>query len=229
MNHHSTSATAAKVLPVTARGQKTRQDLLDAAEIVFGEKGYERASIADITRTAHVALGTFYVYFPNKQAIFVELVEELGTRLRAALSEAVYGLSDRVEIEKIGFRTFFSFIVRHKNLYKIVRQAEFVDEEVYRRYYRRMAEGYMRGLERAVDQGQIHRIDPEVLAYSLMGIADFVGMRWVLWGGGRNMEPVLQSLGKFLEHGLAGGLGDLSSLQASTSSSTQASGGAKGK
>ncbi|MGA9595817.1 MAG: helix-turn-helix domain-containing protein, partial [Acidimicrobiia bacterium] len=58
--------------PPTAKGRATRQAILDAAEDVFGESSYERASIAEITRRAGVAQGTFYVYFPDKKAAFIE-------------------------------------------------------------------------------------------------------------------------------------------------------------
>ncbi|RMF36007.1 MAG: TetR/AcrR family transcriptional regulator [Chloroflexi bacterium] len=188
--------------PVTARGQRTRQKLLEAAEAVFGEKGYDRASIAEITRRAGVAQGTFYVYFPDKKAIFVELVRELSHRLRREIAEAVAGLSDRMEIERVGLRTFFSFAHRHRNLYKIVRQAEFVDEELFRWYYRRLAEGYARGLAEAMEKGQVRRLDPECLAYCLMGIADFLGMRWVLWEGQNPPDGAFETMMAFIRHGM---------------------------
>lgn len=155
--------------------------MLDAAEAVFGELGYERASITELTRRAGVAQGTFYVYFPDKQSIFVELVRALSHQVRQEMAQAVAHLTDRMAIEREGFRVFFAFIHQHRSLYKIVRQAEFVDEELYRWYYRRLAEGYIQGLSRAMDAGQIRAMDPEVLAYCLMGMGDFLGMRWVLW------------------------------------------------
>ena len=61
------ASNAAPSLPATSRGQRTRNKLLDAAEQVFGEQGYEKASIVEITRTAGVAQGTFYVYFESKK------------------------------------------------------------------------------------------------------------------------------------------------------------------
>lgn len=188
--------------PITPRGKQTRQKLLEAAEAVFGEKGYERASIAEITQRAGVAQGTFYVYFPDKKTAFVELVKELSHRLRREIAEAAVGLSDRMEIERVGFRTFFTFAHKHRNLYKIVRQAEFVDEELFRWYYRRLAEGYARGLAQAMEEGQIRRLDPECLAYCLMGIADFLGMRWVLWNGESPPEEAFENMMAFIRHGM---------------------------
>jgi AcrR family transcriptional regulator len=187
---------------VTPRGQKTRQKLLRASEAIFGEKGYERASIADITRKSGVALGTFYVYFPDKQSIFVEVVDELGERLRRLIAESVVGLAHRIDVEREGLRAFFEFAREHPNLYRVVRQAEFVDEACYRRYYDRFAKGYVRGLTQAMDAEQIRRMDPEALAYCLMGIGDFLGMRWVIWEEDPGLERVLDTAMALIRYGL---------------------------
>ncbi len=72
--------------PVTPRGQRTRQKLLDAAEEIFGNKGYDKASVAEITQKAGVAQGTFYIYFPDKKAAFTELVRELNHLVRKETS-----------------------------------------------------------------------------------------------------------------------------------------------
>jgi AcrR family transcriptional regulator len=194
MNHDSSSP--ARLPPVTARGQATRLRILRSAELVFGQKGYDGASIAEI----------FYVYFPDKKAAFVELVDSLGARLRADLAAAVAGASDRLEVERLGLRAFFAFASEHRRLYRIIGQAEFVDEEVFRRYHERLADGYVRGLEQAMKEGQVRRVDPEVLAYALMGIADFLGMRWVLWSDDdkkRDVERVVDTVMDILRAGIA--------------------------
>lgn len=189
--------------PVTARGERTRRKLVDAAEVVFGEKGYDQTSIADLTGEAGVALGTFYVYFPDKKALFVEVVDNLGEKLRKELTRAVEGKKDRLEVEDAGLEAFFSFARRHRLLYRIVRQAEFVDQACFRRYYQRIAEPYAKGLQQAMDAGELRKLDPETLAYCLMGLADFLGMRFVLWGGGRNIDEVLETAREFIRHGLS--------------------------
>ena len=202
MNRRSTSASA-HPLPATPRGERTRRKLVDAAETVFGQKGYEQASIADITREADVALGTFYVYFPDKKALFIEVVDNLGERLRRELSRAVEGLDDRLAVEEAGLRAFFSFARRHRLLYRIVRQAEFIEPEVFRRYYERIAEPYARGLREAMDDGQVRALDPETVAWCLMGVADFLGMRFVLWSRADSLDEVVKTAMEFLRHGLA--------------------------
>jgi AcrR family transcriptional regulator len=81
--------------PKTARGQLTRQKLLEAAEEVFGSKSYWEAGVVDVISRAGVSQGTFYVYFRSKQDIFRELVLSLSRALRREIAQAVAGATDR--------------------------------------------------------------------------------------------------------------------------------------
>lgn len=185
------------------KGERTRLRLLAAAEEVFGELPYGEASVAEITRRAGVAQGTFYLYFESKQKIYVELVRHIGQTLRREIAEAVAGLEERAEVERVGFETFFRFIQRHSKIYRIVRQAEFVDRSAFLEYYRTFAEAYGDGLRRAIRRGQVRKLDPEVLAYALMGIGDFVGMRWILWRDGKQApRKVVEDMMEFILRGL---------------------------
>lgn len=176
------TAIAKRPLPVTARGQRTRQRILDAAEQVFGERGYHQAGIAEITQSADVALGTFYLYFPDKHAVFADLVRTLNHRLRKEIQAAIADIDDRVDQEVAGFETFFRFVGRHRNLYLTMAQAQAVAPDLYQWHYETLARGYVRGLRDAQAKGQIARdLDPVTTAYSLMGIAEALGMRWILW------------------------------------------------
>ena len=190
------------VTPVTARGQETRARLLAAAEKVFGETSYFQVSIADITREAGVGQGTFYLYFPSKETAFRELVQERAHELRMVTRLATKDAANRSQAERAGFAAFFDYIDQHRHLYRVVRQAEFVDPEIFRAYYRAFAEGYQAVLAEAMDREEIARCDPEVLAYCLMGIGDFVGMRWVLWDGTSIAPHVFEATMQFIQYGL---------------------------
>jgi len=75
--------------PKTARGKKTRDKLLRAAEIEFGDKGFHNAAISGITHRAGVALGTFYTYYESKEEIFHDLVTFMSHRTRRWIGERV--------------------------------------------------------------------------------------------------------------------------------------------
>ena len=197
------AAAEARPFPVTARGQRTRQKLIDAAEHVFGGAGYHQAGIAEITQRAGVGLGTFYLYFPDKHAIFADLVRTLNHRLRAHIQAAIADLEDRVDQEIAGFEAFFAFLEDHRNLYQVIRQAESVDPSLHRWHYETLAKGYIKGLRSAQGRGQISPdLDPEGVAFALMGMAEAFGMRWVHWDNRRPSAAARRSLTLLIERGL---------------------------
>ena len=83
-------------VPKTERGRRTRNKLLEAAEIEFGEKGFHEAGISGITYRAGVALGTFYTYFESKEEIFRALVRHMSRLTRKTVAEKVAGIPDRL-------------------------------------------------------------------------------------------------------------------------------------
>jgi AcrR family transcriptional regulator len=188
--------------PVTERGRQARQRILDAAEKIFGEKGYFASAVSDITREAGVALGSFYVYFESKHEIFVEVLQTLAQVIRRTTRAALERGRNRVEEEELGFAAFFSLIDSHPYLYRIVRQAEFVDPTAFRAYYVGIVPGYERRLRAAMDKGEIRRLDPETLVYCLLGIGDLVGMRWPYWTGKPIPPEVFDSMMSFVRHGI---------------------------
>lgn len=189
--------------PVTKRGQATRRALLKAAEEVFGESAYDKASVSEITRRAGVAQGTFYVYFPDKKAVFIELVHHLNANLRRAIATEIDGATDRMEMERIGLRAFFAFVQEHTALYQVMREAEFVDPETYAWHYATLAEGYRRGLEAAIAQGQLSPdLDPETAVDALLGMAEFVGWKYAIRGGGAPTDEQFDHLLSFISRGL---------------------------
>src|SRR5271163_1411653 len=83
------------------RREKTRVDLLEAAERVIAVKGYHQTRIADIASEADVGLGTFYLHFKTKNEIFIELIEHGAAELRKNLSEAKAGVHSPADKLKI--------------------------------------------------------------------------------------------------------------------------------
>jgi AcrR family transcriptional regulator len=173
------------------RGAATRARLLEAAEQCFADLGYHDASVVKITEAAGVAQGTFYLYFSSKKDVFDELVRDLNRRVRHAMKEASAKGKTRLESELLGFTAYFRFTSEHNALYRIIRQAEFVSPEMLRYHYDRLSEGYVEALRAAKDGGEVGEIDPEVTAWALMGMGELLGMRWVLWGGRRELPPAV--------------------------------------
>ena len=177
---------------LSRKGVETRQRLLDAAEHVFAELGYHDASIVKVTESAGVGQGTFYLYFASKKEIFDELVRDLNRRVRHAMKEASSKGATRLESELLGFGAYFRFTVEHPGLYGIIRQAEFVSPEMLRYHYETMSAGYADGLRAAMQRGETAKLDPEVTAWALMAAGEMIGMRWILWGDGKQLPAKVE-------------------------------------
>ncbi|SDC05131.1 transcriptional regulator, TetR family [Cupriavidus sp. YR651] len=200
----SGTAIASLTPPKTARGQKTREALLRAAEKVFGEKGYHAASISEITQEAQVAMGTFYLYFKDKEELFRALVQHMLELVRAHVRKHVAPAATQIEAERLGLRAFLTFVARHKNLYRIVLDSYSVDESLYIGYFQVFADLYSRRLTKAEEAGEIVPGDAEVRAWCLIGISNFLGMRYALWKRPASMDKVVDSAFDLITHGLAG-------------------------
>ena len=75
-------------LPTGKREQTkvaNRQAILDAARAVFGELGYDTATVRDIIRRTGLAAGTFYNYFRSKEEVFAALADEGAARFNPIL------------------------------------------------------------------------------------------------------------------------------------------------
>lgn len=167
--------------PKTARGKKTRDKLLQAAEIEFGDKGFHSAAISGITYRAGVALGTFYTYYESKEEIFHDLVTYMSQRTRRWIAERVSGAPDRMAAERLGIEAYIEFARRHKGIYRIITEAEFVANDAYRAHYESFANAYRDNLEKAGKNGDIREGDYDTWTWAIMGIAVFLGMKYTEW------------------------------------------------
>ena len=170
--------------PRTERGRKTLRRVLEAAALEFGERGYHDAAINGITQRAGVALGTFYTYFESKEEVFRALVRDMSQATRAHVAEAARNAPDRLTAERLGLEAFIGFVRKHRELYRIIEEAQFVADDVYREHYLTFAEGYRRNLAAARARGEI--VDgpdgtDEPRAWAMIGMSVFLGMRYGIW------------------------------------------------
>lgn len=172
--------------PRTARGQRTLRKILDAALEEFGEKGFSEGSIVGITSRARVALGTFYTYFDSKEAVFQELVRDMSAQVRDHVAPVLATSTNTLEGEGRALASFLEFVSTHRQVYRIIDEAEFVDPEGFRKHYMTTAERIEARLQAGKDKGEVAAMDSrlatEVEAWAIMGMNVFLGLRFGVWG-----------------------------------------------
>ena len=188
--------------PRTDRGRRTLRAMLDAAAGEFGERGFHDASIARITARAGVALGTFYTYFESKEAVFRALVNDMSAQVRTTVGPHILAAPDRLTGERQGLRAFLDFVREHKELYRILDEAEFVDPASWRTHYENTVAGYVVSLTAAAGRGEVRADVSEIHAWAIVGMNVFLGLRYGVWEQNEAAEHVASIASALLTDGL---------------------------
>lgn len=196
-------AGSAGKVPRTARGRRTQRAILDAAAAEFGEKGFHEGSISGITRRAGVALGSFYTYFDSKDDVFRALVRDMSEQVRAHVAPALKDATGQIAAEQAALLAFIRFARTHKEIYRIIDEAEFVDAASFRAHYAGTAERIAARLRAAVGRGELRDEVGEVHAWAIMGMNVFLGLRYSVWDEDADPETVAATVGAMLARGLA--------------------------
>lgn len=184
-----------------ARGEQTRERILEAAEACFARNGYDATGVAEICQQAGVTKGAFYHHFPSKQTLFLELLE----RWLAVLDEQLAAL--RAEAENVP-ETFsmMAGMARHileegrgrlPMFLEFWRQAA-RDPAVWRRTiapYRRYRAFFTGLIESGIAEGTLRSIDPEAVAGVLVSLAVGLMMQGL-------MDPEGADWGEVAEEGV---------------------------
>jgi AcrR family transcriptional regulator len=166
--------------------------IIDAAIEVFGERGLSGARLEDIAKRAGVSKGTIYLYFPNKEALFKEMVrliiiariehEELSFdhSRGSALDQLESYMSEYWEfLNQPVVRTISRLVIGE--LHRFPELAQFYMDEVVRRKY----DLVIRLIQRCVDAGEFRPVDPAVAARLMFALFYAHGV----WCGMRDYRP----------------------------------------
>jgi AcrR family transcriptional regulator len=191
--------------PRTPRGERTLRKILDAAEEEFGQRGFAESSIVGITQRAGVALGTFYTYFDSKEAVFGAVVSDMSAQVRDHVAPAFREATSALDGERRALESFLEFARKHRDVYRIVDEAEVVDPVAYREHYETTATRIAARLSAARDNGEIAADlsddDLEIAAWAIMGANVFLGLRFAVWSSS-DAKRVAEITNRLVRQGL---------------------------
>lgn len=190
-------------IPKTQRGQATLEKICQAAETLFLQKGYHSTSIVDITNLSGIALGTFYIYFKDKYYLYKYLLLRYSHQIRMAISTETKDIIGRKEKERVGLKTFLRYIRENKHAYNIIWESLYIDKSLFMNYYDTFAERYAKGMIEAQKDGEVVEGDPMVLSYLLMGVSNFIGLKYVMFDEeNKDYDHIVDQVIEILEKGL---------------------------
>ncbi|HEV2243498.1 MAG TPA: TetR/AcrR family transcriptional regulator [Streptosporangiaceae bacterium] len=199
----------------TAKGLRTRDELVAAARRVFERDGYSGARVADIASAAGVAHGSFYTYFSSKQDAFLAVMRAVGAQFREAIAGPpgeVQGRGGRGEggrgeggREQSAYQALDASNRRYLDAYRensviwaLAEQVATIDPEIHeirlrgrRQHVERVAATIRRWQDRGIaDPG----IDPQTTAGALVSMLSNFAYWWLVGGDSYDPEAAAATL-----------------------------------
>ncbi len=175
----------------------TKSRILDAALNIFSRKGYHDTRLDEIVEESRTSKGSIYFHFPNKERLFLALVDQFADLLERRVTTAIASEEKGIARVRIALETTLNTFGQYRRPAKILLvQAvglgapfEKKRNEVNDRFAN-LIETYL--LE-AIEVGDIPPVDTEVVSYAWMGAIYGVVIRWV-YTGEPEPERIMETL-----------------------------------
>lgn len=206
---------------------RRREEILDAAERVFGEKGPSAATMDDVAEAAEVSKGTVYLYFESKDDLFVALTHRPMDAVLARFAELVQDDVDGLTLIRRLIDTHQATIHAHASQMRLAIASicgsfePDPDTPSLRHYGKRIGTlqaTYLGAIQRGIQDGSLKPgLDPHEVAAALwagMFGASFIRMnasrfRYVERGENAfDLDRIHESVAKLLMSAIASGDGE---------------------
>lgn len=166
-----------------------RREILEAAIKLFSEKGFEKTTVDEIAARANVGKGTIYLYFENKEQIFIAVIKEGMSEISRQFEEILTreNFDFQKQLRELIY-THLKFVEDHHEFYRIFLKErvgfQFYDNEdarchkleALRKLQLLLADFIKKGME----QGYIRKGDPNQFATALGGIITHFAFSWFI-------------------------------------------------
>ena len=156
---------------LTKRGSERREQLVDAAVRLFAEEGYHGTTVGDICDALGVGKGVFYWYFPSKDALFSEVLQDSLLSLRRAQQIAIGQVEDPLARIEQGIRASIAFFRDDPSVLEVIRIAARYDEFIalVERGQQIVVADTANHIKEGMAKGEIRHGDPELMAHGILG------------------------------------------------------------
>jgi AcrR family transcriptional regulator len=166
--------------PTTSRlpAHRRRRQLLDVAVVVFADRGFHGTSMEDVADAAGVTKPVLYQHFSSKRELYIELLDDVGSRLVDEVTRAVSEANGPRQQVEAGFEAYFQFVAGQHHAFRLLFGSgargddDFAD--AVRRVEDRMADAIAALIETDIDPD--HR---QILGYGIVGLAEVTSRHWM--------------------------------------------------
>lgn len=181
---------------------QTKERLLQAATEVFAEKGYYATAVDDIVHVSGTSKGSFYNFFPNKQSIFMALVDRVNRLMVERVEAAIQNERGALNKVDVALQAVIEHFSRHRRLARILLieaagLGHSFNEKLFD-LHKSFSQLIKKYLDQAVSEGSIPPLETELAAYVWLGAINEVVMRWLHTGEPEKLHDVIPHLRLYL-------------------------------
>ncbi|MGI9270356.1 MAG: TetR/AcrR family transcriptional regulator [Woeseiaceae bacterium] len=169
-------------LPVTPKGRRTRENILDAARRVVARHGYVGMRVGDVAAEAGLSLGAFYRYFENKDDMFSHLIADIHEELFVAsrASENDLQSTPREALREANYG-YLEHYYSNRDIMRALIEAVTVDKH-YRNIWWKMRERhvarFVHALEKTHGVTEVNGISTRILAETMASMTEQSAYCW---------------------------------------------------
>jgi AcrR family transcriptional regulator len=179
------------------KGEETRERILDAALNIFSHKGYHDTRMDEIVEASDTSKGSIYFYFPNKERLFLALVDQFADLLERRVIEAVEQEEEGIARVRAALQACLETFGRYRRPAKILLVQAVGLGSVFEKkrieVNDRFAGLIKKYLDESIKVGDIAPVDTDVVSYAWMGAIYGIVIRWV-YTGEPDSERILSAL-----------------------------------
>lgn len=177
--------------------KSTKERILESALNIFSSKGYYDTKLDEIAEESQSSKGSIYFHFPNKEKLFIALVDQFSDVLERNVREAIEDEPQGMIRVQIALKSVLDTFGKYRRPAKILLVQAVglgtVFEKKRMQATDRFAELIQTYLQEAIDIGEIEPVDTEVVSHAWMGAIYNVVIQWV-YTGEPTPERIMDSL-----------------------------------
>jgi len=162
----------------------TRGRILDAALDLFSREGYHSSRMDDIVSEAKVSKGSIYFHFPNKEQLFLALVDQFADLIERNVNEAIEQEAEGIDRVRAAISSVLTTFAKYRRPAKLLLVQAVglgtIFEQKRQAIHERFARIIQTFLNEAVAQGDIEPVNTHVAAHAWMGAIYTLVIQWVM-------------------------------------------------
>ncbi len=180
-----------------SNSRPTRERILDAALNIFSSKGFHDTKLDEIVAEASISKGSIYFHFPNKEKLFIALVDQFADLIERRANEAIARETQGIRRVQVALEAVLETFGKYRRPAKLLLVQAVGLGTVFERKRMEVNDRFalliQTYLDEAIADGAIAPVNSAIVAHAWMGAIYSVVIQWV-YTGEPSKDEIMEAL-----------------------------------